>query len=585
MDISKSLSQLETAGLVRPGRRDPDMEYLFRHVLSQEAAYNSLLKNDRRGLHLSVGECLEREAGANPGELAPMLAMHFEQAGDDARALKYLVSAADDAVRRYANAEALAFYERALNIARRIAPDAAVTDLALKRGRLLEITGNYPGALAGYEALRAEAERKGDRAMRLRAELARATVLAAPTAVFNADEGGKAVAGVLALSRELGDREAEARSLWLDLLRNKFTQDIPRALDSGERAIALARDLGLKELLAYALNDIAVMYLVTGAADKATSITAEAVALFRELDNRNLLVDALTNQGEMLLFEGDTDGAVATLGEANDIATAIGNLWGQAYSNSIYGSALAVRGDVDKGLSRLRQSIEQARQAGFATGEVMSRAQVAFVLSELGDQDSASAIASEGLAEAERLIPTWRGQPCAMLALAAIRRGQVETADQLMVEFRPLATPYDVSIMYLGLCEAEHAMLRGDFAGAIAAADEHRRMLRLYNFSLLSPNLLICRALAESAQGRADAAAATLDECIAECDRYGMRQPRWRALCELWALQEMAGRADPSTLARARADLDYIAARIDDDALRSRFMALPAVRRIADATA
>ncbi|MGH2522606.1 MAG: hypothetical protein ACRDH2_08895 [Anaerolineales bacterium] len=60
MTLGNHLSTLETSGLIRLAARQPELEYLFRHALIQEAAYGSLVKADRRNLHRAVGEALER---------------------------------------------------------------------------------------------------------------------------------------------------------------------------------------------------------------------------------------------------------------------------------------------------------------------------------------------------------------------------------------------------------------------------------------------------------------------------------------------------------------------------------------------
>src|SRR6185369_9836729 len=87
------LDTLEAKGLIRLATLQPDVEYLFRHALVQDAAYESLLKQERRELHHSVGEALEELYPDRRGELSAMLGRHFEQAGDNKRAIPYLAEA------------------------------------------------------------------------------------------------------------------------------------------------------------------------------------------------------------------------------------------------------------------------------------------------------------------------------------------------------------------------------------------------------------------------------------------------------------------------------------------------------------
>src|SRR5215212_4163753 len=90
MAIEPQLETLEAKGLIRLAAYQPELEYLFRHWLVQDAAYGSLLKQERRELHRHVGEALEKLYPERREELAGMLAVHYEQAGDTEKALEYL---------------------------------------------------------------------------------------------------------------------------------------------------------------------------------------------------------------------------------------------------------------------------------------------------------------------------------------------------------------------------------------------------------------------------------------------------------------------------------------------------------------
>lgn len=114
MTLLNQLNTLESAGLIQLAAALPELEYLFRHALVQEAAYGSLLRNDRRQLHQSVGEALEHLYPAKLDEHAALLAYHFEKAAVMEKAVHYLIRAGDYAGAGYANAEAIAFYQAAL---------------------------------------------------------------------------------------------------------------------------------------------------------------------------------------------------------------------------------------------------------------------------------------------------------------------------------------------------------------------------------------------------------------------------------------------------------------------------------------
>jgi predicted ATPase len=73
MSLFNNLSTLETAGLIQVSRVEPDLEYLFRHSMVQDAAYASLLESDRKRLHLEVGNAIESLYPDRNKELAAIL--------------------------------------------------------------------------------------------------------------------------------------------------------------------------------------------------------------------------------------------------------------------------------------------------------------------------------------------------------------------------------------------------------------------------------------------------------------------------------------------------------------------------------
>src|SRR5262247_2307774 len=88
--------------------------YRFHHALSQQVLYEALGPTRRAQLHRQVGARLESGYGAQAGEIAAQLALHFERGGEVARAVPYLQQAADTATRRQAYPEAIAALTKGL---------------------------------------------------------------------------------------------------------------------------------------------------------------------------------------------------------------------------------------------------------------------------------------------------------------------------------------------------------------------------------------------------------------------------------------------------------------------------------------
>jgi tetratricopeptide (TPR) repeat protein len=127
MTARTELGTLEASGLIEIAALMPELEYLFRHALVQDAAYGSLLKQDRRTLHRAAAETILSLHPDRERELAGVIAMHYERAGEEAQAAPYLLLAGEHALERFANKEATAFFVRAGEVA-----DETQVDLRLR---------------------------------------------------------------------------------------------------------------------------------------------------------------------------------------------------------------------------------------------------------------------------------------------------------------------------------------------------------------------------------------------------------------------------------------------------------------------
>jgi class 3 adenylate cyclase len=118
-ELHDHLRELERRDLIRAMAEAPRAEYTFRHALTHEAAYGSLLLKHRRAVHRRVAEALEAANPERVDEVAPLLAHHFAEAADDEATLRYAEIAGDAAARLYANDDAERHYRVAIDVAKR----------------------------------------------------------------------------------------------------------------------------------------------------------------------------------------------------------------------------------------------------------------------------------------------------------------------------------------------------------------------------------------------------------------------------------------------------------------------------------
>ena len=77
MNLHAQLNHLQDAGLIQLVQERPELEYLFRHALVQDAAYGSMLHSDRGNIHQRIGETLESLFADNLNEVAGVIGHHF----------------------------------------------------------------------------------------------------------------------------------------------------------------------------------------------------------------------------------------------------------------------------------------------------------------------------------------------------------------------------------------------------------------------------------------------------------------------------------------------------------------------------
>jgi len=89
--------------------------HVFRHALTQETAYGSLLERHRRAYHGAAGHALEALYGGRADEVSELLALHYGRSDEAEKSVDYAIQAAEKSQRRWANSEALAYFGDALH--------------------------------------------------------------------------------------------------------------------------------------------------------------------------------------------------------------------------------------------------------------------------------------------------------------------------------------------------------------------------------------------------------------------------------------------------------------------------------------
>jgi tetratricopeptide (TPR) repeat protein len=488
MTVGPQLDTLEASGLIRLYAARPELLYLFRHWLVQDAAYTSLLKQERRELHRLVGESLEKLYPEHPAEQAAELAVHFERAEMPDRAVPYLIAAGHYALERYAIQEARTFFDRAASLVspNGDAPDQLQARVEIALGRVkagfsaklfdeeiailagvlpdAEKLGSQPLLLDVHlwiALLRQQRGERYDTSPELRQALDRASEIGAalgdpsagamPLALIGMSQvhGGDLRAGTATLEQAVPLLEQRRAfiggSMAIATLALGYARmgDFGRARKAADRAVALAEGGDpIARLDAQIVK--AILESMTGNLDEAHELAQRCVLQADTLGSPSCAVFSRFVLADVQLKQGQPELAKPTL-ERGDIL-AFGAAFVQPMIAGWLASAEAELGDVASAQGAWESAIRDASALGDRFSEAAIRLKRATTLSRQPDPQWSDILADLevsvtvfGAAEARPFLADaleLRGRALIALGRAEEGRTQLARAAQVLESMR-----------------------------------------------------------------------------------------------------------------------------------------------------
>ena len=121
-ELKSYLRNLQGLEFICEKRLFPELEYIFKHALTQEVAYNSLLLKRRKQIHEYIGKAIEELYSERLEEFYEMLAYHYSKSDTSLKAYTYMKLSGGKAFKAYANQDAFQFYKEALDTLKKL-PD------------------------------------------------------------------------------------------------------------------------------------------------------------------------------------------------------------------------------------------------------------------------------------------------------------------------------------------------------------------------------------------------------------------------------------------------------------------------------
>jgi class 3 adenylate cyclase/tetratricopeptide (TPR) repeat protein len=406
-----ALTHLQAAEFLYEARLFPELEYTFKHALTQEVAYGSLLQERRRALHARIVEAIERLSPERLDEQAERLAYHALRGEVWRKAFAYFRQAGAKAAARSAHREAVGYFEQALVALQHLSEHQDTCEQAIDlrfslRNALLPLGehGRTFDHLRAAETL-ATALHDERRLGRVYAYLAEYFRLMGDAA--RAVESGERA---LALATALGDFALEVMATFFVGTAYRALGDYRRAVDCFRRNVASLKGeliherFGMTGLPSVMAQTMLVSCLADlGAFHEGTTRGEEAVRMAEAGDDPFSLTQAYFALGSLYLRKGDLSEAITVLERGLGVCQSANiQTWLPTVAATL-GYALTLAHRVAEALPLLQPAAAQDPSRGMTAAHARWVAYLSEAYLLTGRRDEATGLARSALAFARDL--------------------------------------------------------------------------------------------------------------------------------------------------------------------------------------
>jgi tetratricopeptide (TPR) repeat protein len=379
-----------------------------------------------------------------------------------------------------------------------------------------------------------------------------------------------------------GNKAALTQTEWSMAQLAYHTFDYPTTVRHSRQALALARELDNQALIAGSLNTLAYAEALLGQVKASQAHMEEAKDRYATLGNQALEADCLTIIALTKIWQGQIESSIADARTAYTTSREIDNPWGQISSSAVLAFGLMDKGDYEEALAIAQQGRQQAQAhdlvlVSFLNLLILGMVHQALMAPAAARSAHLEAAVLSDKAQSESFAGMSAAQLCADCALA----GDWEEATMYAREALSYRK-YDVMPLVLSQCWPEtEALLRG---GDLELAREDARRWGELVGHIPRYRLPHLRSLALLARwdGDTQQAIAYLQEALSIAEQIGLPGEQWQILAKLGALYR-AGNDEKkarSAFEGAGNIVQALAARIDDEDLRTGFLAAESVQLI-----
>jgi class 3 adenylate cyclase/predicted ATPase len=411
--LQRALRQLVEAGLIFQRGEPPRAHYVFKHALIQDAAYQSLLKAQRRIQHRRLAETLERQFPEVAEKQPELIAHHYTEAGLAEPAVIFWRRAGDRAVKQGANLEAVHHLRQGLEVLDLLPAREAQAEEEL---RLLIALG--PALMATMTTSAPEIRQVYGRAQQLARDMGKVPDLFATVwgsyfiglASGNISAARRFSDELFSIAQDGNDRGRLLQAHHAAWPLEWVFGDLAIAHKHAEAGLDLyCKEMHSEQATLYGGHDPAVcgytldaiILQILGYPDRSLAQLRRGLALARELAHPPTLIHALWFGAELHFLRRDPVNTAALVDEWLPLVEGYSSSVGAKNARMLRGWAMVVTGKRDAGLVELRDGLNQFGKAGatLLTPYRLGRAAAAFL--EAGEFEEGLKVLSEAIQIAE----------------------------------------------------------------------------------------------------------------------------------------------------------------------------------------
>ncbi len=414
-ELEPTLSELQLGEFIYEQPAVGDIEYIFKHALTHDVAYNSVLNERRRILHGRIGAAIEALYADRSEDHISSLARHYARSANPSKAVEYCLRACRQSSDRASYAEAVGHFETGLARLRELPDDDHRAELELDLRNTVDLSLS---TLKGWGS--PDGERFAARAL----ELCRRPGVAwekSWTAIYalylnalfrDTRKARELAAQMLAIAEQHENHELTAESVYLVALSLMFAGEFEPAERYYDQAILMYEEMPrattglgswrrMNQFAVYGFSALNPWFL--GFPDRAAKKMNEALAMARGLDSKAVAEAAHTYPALLFFLFREHERVRGHADAMLTIATELGNPFRRALGEFYLGWADSIAHDRSEGIARMQRAVADLRASGALTLRPAFLSYIAQAQCQVGQYEEALIAIDEALALVEEI--------------------------------------------------------------------------------------------------------------------------------------------------------------------------------------